>query len=188
MRSMVLRIAFVSAMLTIASGPASACGFHGALGNSFAALHPRSLDVAIALRDAADTGLLDRAAFTPRASDLFAYHRAVRRLQRLGNAVAGSEGPLRFSLLLVESALWSNFTSTADGVIFSVHAEGPRPADQIVLTGGPVLTAIEAGELSLDEALQQKLIVIVSDDPDEMLHIVSTLRAFAAPLPRHRPN
>jgi len=134
-------------VLVLACGAAEACGFHGALGDGFSALHPRSLQVAFAVQDAVETGIVDKPSVTPGS-----YARAALRLGAVQRRLSGSAAPI--SILLVDSGLWTRLDPLA------VHAEGPRPGDVVVLTGEPVLAAMLEGRLPVADAIDRGLVVI----------------------------
>src|SRR5690606_1982850 len=105
----------------------------GVIGDGFSAQYPGSIEVAIALREAADSGLIDAASLTPRKADLLAYHRAVQRLQKLRDIFASNNvaHTRSFALLLVESALWSRYAADQGKMSVEVHTGGPRPGEAV---------------------------------------------------------
>ena len=147
-RTLICGAIVAATLLSFAPQAVHACGFHGLLGNGFSAQFPGSIDVAIALRDAADSRMIDAASLEPKKADLFAYHRAVQRLQKLGDIFAANNLP-SFSLLLVESALWSRYAKEDGRMLVAVHTEGPRTGEAVVLTGESVLKAIEIRQTHL---------------------------------------
>lgn len=163
-RTLVFGAVVAAAFLSLVPQSVRACGFHGLLGSGFSAQYPGSIDVAIALREAADIGVIDPASLEPKKADLFAYHRAVQRLQKLSGILANNDiaQTPTFSLLLVESALWSRYATDNGKTSVAVHTEGPTAGEAVILTGEAVIAALEAGKLSWREAIQRKLIVIAS--------------------------
>lgn len=165
-RNMLRNTALVSCLLIAALGsasPGAACGFHGSLGDGFSSQHPKSIDVAIALRDAADTNLLDKETVAPKAADLFAFHRAVSRLNHLRDALQGMTADMAipsFSILLVESGMWSRYIVADGGIRFAAHTDAPTAGDPVVVTGNAVLAAIGAGRLTIQDAIRRGLIVV----------------------------
>jgi hypothetical protein len=95
-------------MMATNATPGLPCGYHGRLGEGFSALHPRSIGVAVAIREAADEDLLDREVVAPEVVDMLALNRASMRLVRLREALQRtSNSPQRaFSVLLIESGMW----------------------------------------------------------------------------------
>lgn len=176
-RNMLRNTAIASCLLIVVSGstsPGSACGFHGSLGDGFSSQHPKSIDVAIALRDAADTNLLDKETVAPRAADLFAFHRAVNRLNHLRDALQGTAIDVAvpsFSILLVESGMWSRYTIADGGIRFFAHTDAPTASAPVVVTGNAVLAAIGAGRLTSQDAIRRGLIVV--DGPPALVQALT---------------
>jgi hypothetical protein len=154
-------IAAVSICMRI--GAADACMYDGAATAS--AKYPRAIEVAAALRDRSNEPILDARLVAPTFVNMMGYHRAVRRLQRLRDSLERAAhdqhltGP-SFSLLLVESGLWSRYMHDGEGVSIAVHTAGPQPTDAIVLTGEAVIEAIASGRLAPDDAFRRGLIVV----------------------------
>ena len=94
-----------------------------------------------------------------------AFQRTERRLQRLRASLqqaAQQRGVTlpAFSLLLVEPALWSRFSTGADGVTVAIDTEAPPAGSPVVVTGAAVIAAIAAGRVAPKEAFQRGLIVV----------------------------
>ena len=180
MTSSYLRTILASMLLLASHHLATACGFHSAAEDNFTALHPRSIDVAIALGDATQAGILQRAE-PPTVGDASGYRNIMARMQRLGNAVAptGDATAPGFSVLLVESGLWSRYRSLPEGAIFEIHTEGAQAGETAVITGATVLEALESGVLSFEGAMERGLIVIATDMSADSQKILSALAAFA---------
>lgn len=143
--------------------PSAACGYHGSLGDGFSASHPKSIDVAIAIRQAADDHLLDREILAPSVKDFLALHRATQRLKNLRDLLQPRTDIAltpAFSVLLVESALWSRYSVKGDKLIVDVHTNAPSPGEPVLVTGSAVLTAINAGRMTLERAVHRGLIAI----------------------------
>lgn len=162
---------FAALVVIVAFGAARsvaiACGFDGALGANFSALHPGSLAVAFAVRDAVAKGLLDRAAIAPIERGPKGYWRAASRvqgLQRLMSAArpAGGAGA-SVSLLFIESQLWSRLTPQPDGYQTDLHMSGPTSGDVVIVTNETVLASVLAGALKARLALDLGLIVVDGD-------------------------
>lgn len=144
-------------------GVAAACNYDGAAVAS--AKYPRAIEVAAALRDRSNAQILDRQLVAPTFVNMLGYHRAVRRLQRLRDSLERAAHEQRltgpgFSLLLVESGLWTRYVPDGEGVSIAVHAAGPQPTDAVVLTGEAAIEAIASGRLAPDEAFRRGLIVV----------------------------
>jgi hypothetical protein len=144
-------------------GVAAACNYDGAAVAS--AKYPRAIEVAAALRDRSNAPVLDTRLVAPTFANMLGYHRAVRRLQRLRESLERAVHDQRltgpgFSLLLVESGLWTRYVPDGEGVSIMVHTAGPQPADALVFTGEAVIEAIASGRLAADEAFRRGLIVV----------------------------
>jgi len=152
-----------AASIFIGVGSAAACMYDGA--STASAKYPRAVEVATALRDRSDAQILDRQLVAPTFVNMLGYHRAVRRLQRLRDSLERAVHDQRltgpgFSLLLVESGLWTRYLPDGEGVSIAVHAAGPQSADALVFTGEAVIEAIVSGRLAPDEAFRRGLIVV----------------------------
>ena len=164
LRSVLFRTtAFVAAALACLAGSVgrtAACAYHSG-GKAFAA-HPGAIDVAMAIQAAADAGTIEpQSASVPPAS-MVAYHRMVRQIEQFRNMLEAA-GKRRnaapaFSLLLVESALWSRFEPEPAGIELAIHTAGPDSDEPVVLTTGGVLRAVLEGRLSAADALHRGLI------------------------------
>jgi hypothetical protein len=157
-------IAFAG-MLSLAVAPSAiGCGFHSLPEVDLENMYPGSLPVAVALRKAADRGVIDAAALEAPSNGTGIYVDTVRRLQEFRNVLAASpaaaELPSSFSLGYVESRLWARYSRSDSGISVDVHTDGPTAGEAVVLTGEPVLTAVLAGRLSIDRASADGVILI----------------------------
>lgn len=144
-------------------GVAAACNYDGAAGA--AAKYPRAIEVTTALRDRSNAPILDTRLVAPTFANMLGYHRAVRRLQRLRKSLERVVHDQRlagpgFSLLLVESGLWTRYVPDGEGVSIAVHTAGPQPTDALVFTGEAVIEAIGSGRLAPEEAFRRGLVVV----------------------------
>ena len=164
MRSTLLRTAAACCAalvcLTATFGQAAACAYHSG-GKTFAA-HPGAVDVAMAIQAAADAGAIEpQSASVPPAS-MVAYHRMVRQIEQFRNMLemAGKRRGVApaFSLLLIESSLWSRFEPEPAGIELAIHTAGPEGDEAVVLTTGSVLRAMIEGRLAAADALHRGLI------------------------------
>jgi hypothetical protein len=161
-----------------AARPAAACGYHGVLGDGFSAQHASSMNVAFALRDAADAGVIEPKQLNPKFADMLALHRATQRLEKLREALqhtADGASPPAFSLLLIESGMWNDFSVEGEAVRLKVHVDAPARGGAAVVTGDAVLAAIAAGRLSAAEALRRGLVVV--DGPPELAQALAAALA-----------
>jgi hypothetical protein len=130
---------------------AETCGYHdpsliarGILNWTY----PKALYVGTAVWQAEASGVLPRPRQTPQ--DLFAYQRMVRHLQTLGeklrsSRIAQAQGST-FSMVLLDSMLWTRFVAVPEGYAVGVHADGPSAGDVVLVTHGKVIRALEGKE------------------------------------------
>ena len=113
-------------------GPAVPCAYHG--GKGFSAVHPGSMDVAIAVQVAVEAGTLEAELSAPMTS-MVAYHRMVKQIEQFRSLLeAGNRhhATPAFSLLLIESALWSRLTPKPPGIELAIHTAGPAGDEAVV--------------------------------------------------------
>ena len=134
-------------------------------------MYPGSFPVAVALRRAADSGVIDAAALEAPSMGTALYADTVRRLQAFRNTLAASpaaaELPASFSLGYVESRLWSRYSHSGGKIRVDIHTDGPLEGEAVVLTGEPVLTEVLAGRLSVDRALAEGMILIDGNEGEK---------------------
>ena len=161
----------LAGLLCLGVAPAIGCGFHPAMEVQLDSMYPGSLSVAVALRSAADNGLIDAAALEAPGKGTALYSDSVDRLHAFRKALAASpaaaELPTSFSLGYVESDLWTRYTQSNGKIRVDVHTDGPIEGEAVVITGEPVLTEMLAGRLSADRALTDGLILIVGDEVEK---------------------
>jgi hypothetical protein len=158
----------------VAGSVALACGYHGDIGDHFGVLHSDSLVVAVAMRKAADRGVIAIESLEEPASRPALLYKqaqlsdAMRRLYALRAAVSGPAArrntPVSFSIVLVESGLWSRVRVENGAAQIQVHTDGARADEPVVLTGRPVLAKLLDGTISFERALADELIVIDGND------------------------
>jgi len=166
---MTLKNQLLAGLLCLGAAPAAlGCGFHSPLEVQLESMYPGSLSVAVALRQAADSGVIDAAALEAPGKGTAFYSDAVRRLQEFQKALAASpaaaELPARFSLGFVESHLWARYSQSDGSIRVDVHTDGPTDGEAVVLTGEPVLMAVLAGRLSAERALADGLILVQGNE------------------------
>jgi len=162
----------LAGLLCLGTAPAAlGCGFHPAMEVQLDSMYPGSLSVAVALRSAADNGLIDAAALEAPGKGTALYSDSVRRLQEFKETLAASpaaaELPASFSLGYVESQLWSRYSESDGKLRVDVHTDGPAEGEAVVLTGEPVLTVVLAGRLSVDRALADGMILIDGNEREK---------------------
>jgi hypothetical protein len=164
-------LAFAGLLCLGAAPAAFACGFHPALEVQLESMYPGSFSVAVALRSAADSGVIDAAALQAPSKRHALYIDAVRRLQELGKTLAASPAaadlPASFSLGYVESQLWSRYSQVDGKIRVDIHTDGPADGEAVVLTGEPVITELLAARLSVERALADGMILIEGDESEK---------------------
>jgi len=162
----IAKVIAVCAMIFMVSGnalPASACGFHKPQDLFYGALelsYPQSLSVFGAVTSASQDGLLTIRDF-PQTRDFFAYHRTVKQLTafpRLLESSGAGDNETAFSLVLIDTMLWTRFDRTTSGYSARIHDDQPSYGELVVVTHGEVLEALVDGELGLNEALDRGLL------------------------------
>jgi hypothetical protein len=154
----------VAAALGLVTLPASAsaCAYHGGFQGGISATHPSAVDVASAIEAAEQAGTLESRSLAAPLASLVGYHRTVKQIERLRDQLSSADrrrsAPLAFSLLLIESALWSRFMPELTGIALNIHTPGPERGEPVVLTAAPVIRAVLDGRLSASEALNRGLI------------------------------
>jgi hypothetical protein len=156
-----------------------ACGYHGSLGDGFSAQHPRSIDVALAVREAIDRGALAKLAPLP---GFLALTRANTTLERFREALAtglqDDNARGNTALLLVEAGLWTRYYVDNDRLMSEPHVSGPISGDIVIVTAEPVMQALLSGHMSIGQAIGGGLLVI-ADNTGRMQQTATALyRAF----------
>jgi hypothetical protein len=142
------------------AAPGLACGYHG-LGNGLAPAHPKSIEVAIAIRESLDRQVIEASPRLPAWTQLARIGRWLEQLrQRL--AVGGDvEPPLPpVALVLVEARLWARYSMDYGKLSLASHVPGPVADDVVVLTGEPVLKALLDGSISAERALAEGILAV----------------------------
>jgi hypothetical protein len=162
----------LASLLCLGAVPtAIACGFHPSMEVELEGMYPGSLPVAVALRRAADSGVIDAAALEAPGKGAASYDDTVRRLQAFTKTLAASPAaadlPESFSLGYVESRLWTRYSQSGGQVRADIHTDGPVHGEAVVLTGEPVVRELLAGRLSVERALADGMILIVGNESDK---------------------
>ncbi|MCP5426523.1 MAG: hypothetical protein H6970_15870 [Gammaproteobacteria bacterium] len=168
-------------LLFLGSAPAAiGCGFHSMPEVQLEGMYPGSLTVAVALRQAADKGVIDAAALQSPSKRHALYIGTVGRLYSFRKAIAASpaaaELPASFSLGYIESRLWARFSQSEGKVHVDIHTAGPAKGEAVVLTAEPVVTELLAGRLSAERAIAEGMILIDGDESERMAirHVLDT--------------
>ena len=162
----------LAGLLCLGAAPAAiGCGFHPSMEVDLESMYPGSVPVAVALRKAADSGVIDAAALEAPAKSTALYDNTARRLQdfrmTLAASPAAADLPASFSLGYVESHLWTRYSQVGGKVRADVHTDGPAEGEAVVLTGEPVVTELLAGRLSVERALTEGMILIDGSESDK---------------------
>jgi hypothetical protein len=151
---------------------AFACAYCSMKEIQLGGMHPGSLTVAVALRRAADSGVIDGAALRAPSPGSTLHISSVGRLHAFKKAIAASPAaknlPSSFSLGYVEIRLWNRYSRVDGKIRVDIHTDGPAEGEAVVLTGEPVITAVLAGELSVEHALAEKMIIIDGDKNEQV--------------------
>jgi hypothetical protein len=160
-----------------ACGPAGACGFDGVFDAGFGPVHPRAIEVALAIRQAVEDGLLPPAALAPITPGEAGLWQAITLLKQLGRSIAaarvkGISSP-SLALLCANASLWTRYVAAAPSFETLVHVTGPAPLDAVIVSDLAVVTALMEAGLSPATALGRGLLVIEphenTDDTTELL-------------------
>lgn len=141
------------------------------MSDGFAAVCDESINVAVAMRRAADEHALKL--LPPDRDREVALDLAIRRLEELRQRLRTGT-PQTFFLVLVESGLWSRFEVSESEVRAQHHLVAPSPGDPIIVTGEAVLAALLGGQLSPGEAISRRL-VIASGDNEKATALLAVL-------------
>jgi hypothetical protein len=176
-----LRAAGAALASTLCVG-ASACSFDmGFAGNPLALPHPRSLEVAVAVQDAARAGRIDLDATGPQLVGEAGLQRAGWRLRQLGRSLGGFDGgEAAIALVLVDVSLWARLTPGPLGAQLHLHVDGPAPGDVVAVSSEAVVAQLVAGRLSGEDALRQGLLLL-EGDPAEVQRTAARIAGIGAP-------
>jgi hypothetical protein len=154
--------------LVLAPTESRACGYHDDVSIARGILnwtYPDALHVIGAISSAV---IEKRLLHEPVAPSLFGseYRAAVKSLEQLGGLLraTGSAPPLSFSLVLVESMLWTRFENNRGELQTQLHVGGPQAGDLILISGEDVIRAVANGGLSIAEAHERGLIRLYGDE------------------------
>lgn len=164
-----LAAALLAAGLVLGAAPLRACGYHNPATVALGMLnwvYPDALHLRTAVWQAEDAGILPPRRKSPQ-NDLFAFHRAVSAMQGLGARILTRPSPGEtgdvFSIVLLESVMWTNFAAGDDGIVVEVHAERPRPGNVVVVTDLKVVRALLDDTLTFAAAQAHGLLRFYGD-------------------------
>lgn len=156
---------------------AMACGYHPGLSNApFDVAHPQSLSVALAVRQATDSGVLEPWS----TSSLFGaeYRSAVKQLRSLQKKLArvpssakGGESR-HFAFVFVRSRLWAQYMVGPNGTKAVIHTAAARDGEVVLLSDEAVLEAVINDRLAFDDAVKQGLLKFANDQDGKTFEMV----------------
>jgi len=156
------------------------------IGGGITAAHPRSIAVALAIRDAVDGGTLGREAVAPVAKGAAGFWRVAGRLKTFHGLLARGDGSSlpSLSILLVDSNLWARVARGARGSALALHTPAAPPGESVIVTSGAVLAALLDGHLAAEEALARGLMQV--DGPGDAAGATRTAIMAALAKPERR--
>lgn len=156
----------VAVIATISLGHAPrayTCGLEPGFNGGITISYPGSIDVAVAVANARNDGLLPPASSEAVTNEVHLQNMLadLRRLQARLNAarkeISVDNAPT-FSLVLVGPGLWSHYRMSPGGVLANYHTDGPILGKAVVLTHATALRAMLAGTLGIERATELGLI------------------------------
>jgi hypothetical protein len=170
-------------LAAVSTGTADACGYHQPVDMERGILnliYPNALYVPTAVWQAQQTKLLGPTDAV-QAKDPFAFHGVARRLETLGERLAGAApGELGgLSLVLIDSMLWTRYTLAYGKALSVVHSDGPALGDAVVVTHELVVRALVEGRLDGERAMAMGLIRLYGDASQQvrLAALLTSLRA-----------
>jgi hypothetical protein len=154
-----LGVAATAAALGLHICAVSACGYHSPMVDLVVA-HPRSIEVALAVRDAYDHGELHALAPVPPVLGLVRANGMLQSFRPLVSAVAGSPNT-SVAVLLIEEGLWARYSMSAAGMATELHVGGPRDGEPVIVTSESALHALLGGTLTPTRATEMGVLVVV---------------------------
>lgn len=155
--------AFLLAVLISAlpHGELRACGLEPMINGGFTVSHPDALNVAVAVAQARESGLLPEATDKQLSNDVI-LRKMITDLQQMNSRMkkglntASKSGS--FSVILVGPGLWSHFFPANGRMLARYHTDGPLEDRPTVVTHHAVLQALLGGELAVSHARELGLI------------------------------
>jgi hypothetical protein len=170
------------------ANPTKACGFDGVFDGAFGVPHPRSIEVAVAVRRAVEEEMLPPSALEPIVPGAAGLWRAIDRLhaleRRLSAIAAGVSLPVAsMAVLFIDSGLWTRFTRVAGGYSSQFHAPPAGPEEIVVVSDEAAIAGILDGRLSARTAFDKGLIIVDAPPPQQKRVRDLLIAAFEARLP-----
>jgi hypothetical protein len=154
-----LGVAVTAAALGLHICAVNACGYDSPMVDLVVA-HPRSIEVALAVRDAYDHGELQALAPVPPVLGLVRANGMLQSFRPLVNAVAGPPNT-SVAVLLVEEGLWTRYSMTPAGMATELHVEGPLSGEPVIVTSASALHALLDGTLTPTRATELGVLIVV---------------------------
>lgn len=176
--------------LIISASPVRACGYHnqadlarGAMNLAF----PKSLYVRTAVWQAQLNGVLPRRKRSAE-KDLFSYQRTASQLMKMARHLRVSQGnELAFTVVLLDSMLWTRFVSGPETYVATVHADGPKNGDVVLVAETPVIRAFVEGRLDPESAERHGLFRLYGP-MNKQAEVRNALSGLSAPTPPESMN
>ena len=146
------------------SAQTRACGYDMLVGDPFATAWPGSLDVAIATANAISS---HRISPIPPLAGGEGFVRAQQWLLQLKDLLQRADQSGGFSILLVDSGLWSKMRGK-EVLLLQLHSPAPTPQDRVVMVSEAGLNALLTRQISVEQA-QQLGVLTLPQDPGQQL-------------------
>ena len=179
-----LRGALTLPALGLCGNATLACGLDGSFDGGIGFIHPRAIEVALAVQKAVANGLLPTSALAPLKPDPESLWQATSALTRVGRRLSAGHmltttAKPNIALLVSNATLWTRYTPKSQGFDTTVHASGPAFGDVEVISELAVLTTLNEAQLTMTEALARGLLII--DTSGQKAETVTDLftKAFA---------
>ncbi|MDE2577830.1 MAG: hypothetical protein KGL46_03410 [Hyphomicrobiales bacterium] len=156
---MTSRRAFIAA-LAAAPFAAHGCGFDGAFDGSLGFVHPRGIEVALAVRKAVEDGALPAEALAPVRPGPAGLWRASEYLRHFARRLPARPDAPEFHLLLSEVALWTHYAHDAQGYAARIHAAAPAADGLTLVTDLSVVAALNESRIGAQDALARGLAIV----------------------------
>ena len=156
-----LRALTLGSTLLLTAPAATACGYHDNVSLARGILnwtYPDALHVMGAIAQAV---IEKRLPAQTLSQDPWRYHHVVRALQRYGRQLqdhSSNARPPTFSLLLIESMLWTRFHPAHGELQTGVHVAAPQAGELVLVSGEDVIGQITRSRLSIGDAHRLGLI------------------------------
>jgi hypothetical protein len=157
--SLKLGVAATTAALGLYIGAVRACGYDSPMVDLVVA-HPRSIEVALAVRNAYDHGELHALAPVPPVLGLVRANGMLQSFRPLVSAVAGSPNT-SVAVLLIEEGLWARYSMSAAGMATELHVGGPLDGEPVIVTSESALHALLDGTLTPQRATELGVLIVV---------------------------